>query len=288
MKAPSLRLIKPLFDSSFSVKHYTKKDKVYNPNLWHFHPELEIVYVKNGSGIRHVGNHLSYYEDGDLVLMGSNLPHTGFTDENTGHEEEVVVHFLKSFAGKKLWKIPEMNSILVLFEKSKNGIAFTKDSKHHIGAKLLKLSSSDPFKRLLLFIDILHEMAIANNYILLNAHTYEIDKSEQKNERTATIFQYIKQNYSEEINLARIASVASMTVPSFCRYFKNRNGKTFTQFLNEYRIIEACKLLNETDYQIKEIAIRVGFNSMAHFNKHFKLLTSKTPNRYRTEVSNRR
>jgi AraC-like DNA-binding protein len=288
MKTPSLRLIKPLFDSSFSVKHYSVKDKVFNPNLWHFHPELEIVYVKEGSGMRHVGNHLSYYENGDLVLIGTNLPHTGFTDENTGHKEEVVVHFQNTFIGEAFWELPEMKSISKLLQRSSTGIAFTGDSKYKIGGMLEKLSKQQPFERLLLFLKILENMANAQDTLILNAKNYSVQNNENLNERAADIFQYIKNKYMEQITLDEISSVAAMTVPSFCRYFKNLNDKTFTQFLNEFRIIEACKLLNETDFTIKEIAIRVGFNSIAHFNKHFKLVTSKTPRVYRKDVNNKR
>ena len=154
MKTPSLRLLKPLFDSSFSVNHYSFEDKVFNPNLWHFHPELEIVFVRQGSGMRHIGNHLSYYEDGDLVLIGSNLPHTGFTDENTGHSEEVVVHFQKSFAGEDIWNLPEIKNISNLLDNSENGIAFKGESKYRIGEMLLKLSTVNPFSRFLLFMEI--------------------------------------------------------------------------------------------------------------------------------------
>ena len=119
---------------------------------------------------------------------------------------------------------------------------------------------------------------------LLNAKNYTINTNEQSSSRAAEVFQYIKSNYTDHISLEKIASVANMTVPSFCRYFKKMNNKTFTKFLNEYRIIEACKLLSESNYTINEISVRVGFNNIAHFNRHFKLLTNSTPTAYRAQL----
>jgi hypothetical protein len=94
-KDANLELIKPKFGTSFELKHFVDGNQNEKATFWHFHPELELVYVKGGRGVRHVGHHMSHYKNGDLVLIGSNLPHSGFTDRNTGHESEVVIQFKK-------------------------------------------------------------------------------------------------------------------------------------------------------------------------------------------------
>ncbi|MEL6123244.1 MAG: helix-turn-helix domain-containing protein, partial [Bacteroidota bacterium] len=90
-------------------------------------------------------------------------------------------------------------------------------------------------------------------------------------------------NLYSEIPLSEIAEEASMTVPSFCRYFKKQSGKTFTQFVNEFRVIHACKLLSETGRSISDICFDCGFNNFSHFNKQFKDITGKNPTAYRGE-----
>lgn len=285
MKTPHLELMKPLLGNSFSVKHYLVNDSNNRATFWHFHPELEIVYVKGGSGVRHVGNHMSYYEDGDLVLIGSNLPHNGFTNKFTGNSEEVVIHFDKNFAGKGFWNIPEMSSIKKLIHLSSNGLSFHGESKNRIGNMIKSLSSMNEIERLLKFIGILESMAKSNDIEILNTEAYSSKFNNKKTEKASKVFQYIRDHYADPINLKEIAAISSMTVPSFCRYFKNMSDKTFTQFLNDYRIIKSCKLLRESEHTIRDIALMVGYNSIAHFNKHFKLLTRKTPKEYRSEFN---
>jgi len=281
MKAANLELIEPLLGNSFTVKHYLEPQENEKANFWHFHPEIELVYVDEGSGVRHVGNHLSYYENGDLVLIGSNLPHNGFTNRHTGHREEVVIQFLNDFAGKGFWSIPEIQNIKTLLRRSLNGLAFSGNTKEVVGKELKMLRKLNPFERFICLLSILNKLAVSDEYEVLNAEAYSIDLNENKNQRASDVYKYIRKNFRSTISLETIAAVAAMTIPSFCRYFKNLSNKTFTQFLNEYRIIEACKLLSETDLPIGEVGLKVGFNSIAHFNKHFKLMTGKTPNIYR-------
>lgn len=288
MKSANLELVKPLLGTSFTVKHYLESNENEKASFWHFHPEIELVFVRGGNGIRHVGNHMSYYEDGDLVLIGSNLPHNGFTDRYTGNSEEVVVQFLEDFVGKQFWETPETAGIKELFSRSLNGVVFKGKTKRKVGNLMKTLAGRAPFQRMLSLLEILHVLAESTEYKVLNASTYTIDINASKNQRASNIFTYVRKNYQSAISLSEIASVSAMTVPSFCRYFKNLTDKTFTQFLNEYRIIEACRMLTETDYPIGEVSVRVGFNSIAHFNKHFKQMTSNTPKEYRKLVQNSR
>lgn len=285
MNRANLELIKPKFGSSFEVKHYLETSTNDKASFWHFHPELELVFVKGGNGIRHIGNHISYYQDGDLVLIGSNLPHNGFTDKNTGNESEVVVQFKADFLGQSFFEVQEFQKINALFNNSLNGLAFYGETKTKIGARMEKLAGLGAFDRLIEFIKILHKLAKSSESEQLNASGYTVQMTKQDNPRAAAIFEHIKSNYREEMDLEEIASLANMTVPSFCRYFKKLTDKTFTNFVNEYRIIEACKLIAEADISINEICYQVGFNNISHFMKHFKKVTNQSPSKYRKEMN---
>lgn len=282
MQKPKLEKIAPSFGSSFIVRKFEKRCKNKAP-VWHFHPELEVVYVKGGSGKRHIGNHLSYFQNGDLVFLGANLPHIGFTDRLTGNESEVVVQMRSDFLGKEFLKLPEMQPIQQLFERAKMGIVFSGEDKNTIGKALEGLADLDNYDRLLHLLAILKQMAHSSEYQLLNVQDYAIEVNLRENDRISLVYSFVSENFQRTIPLEEIAGVINMTVPAFCRYFKKQSGKTFTQFVNEMRIIHACKLLSETAESITEVAFESGYANFSHFNKVFKKITGKKPSEYRDD-----
>ena len=100
---PTLEKISPDFGSSILVKKHTEFLKQIKA-FWHFHPEIELVYVNKGKGKRHIGNHLSYFNNSQLLLIGSNLPHNGFTDRLTTNGSETLVQFKPDFLGEDFLK----------------------------------------------------------------------------------------------------------------------------------------------------------------------------------------
>ena len=89
-------------------------------------------------------------------------------------------------------------------------------------------------------------------------------------------------DYATEVE--DISSEVFMTSPSFCRFFKKSTHKTFTAFLNEYRINHATKLLSETDLDVKSICYKSGFNNLSNFFRNFRKTTNFTPNAYRKSL----
>ena len=284
---PALEKISPEFGSSFTLKQYFE-DSIIKQNhqpFWHFHPELELVFVNGGSGKRHVGNHLSYYYGGDLILIGSNLPHYGFTNRLSGNHSETVVQMKRDFLGEVFFKTPEMQSIAQLFKRAKSGISFNGETKEKIGFRLESLTDFGPTKRLIEFLSILQDLALSEEYQLLNAEEYLFEVQQQDNDRADIIYGYVRQHFQSHISLGEIAEQVSMTEPSFCRFFKKLSaGKTFTQFVNEFRVIHACKLLVEETSSITEICFACGFNNFSHFSRFFRQVTGKSPSQYRKDI----
>ncbi|MGM8361713.1 AraC family transcriptional regulator [Flavobacterium sp. ARAG 55.4] len=279
---PTLKIIEPSFGSSFTL---TKYNINYNSHFWHYHPEIELIYVNGGAGKRQVGSHISYYTNGDLTLIGSNLPHCGFTDELTGNKNEIVIQMKPEFLGEHFFEIPEMVNIKNLLQQAKSGITFGGKTKRKIGKKIGKMEDKTPFERLLSLIEILNELELATeDATVLNAEGFRMEMHVQDNERINSIFNYVKDHFKEPIRLEEIAEKVSMTVPSFCRYFKKITHKTFTKFVNDYRLVHACKLLAEKPISISAIAFESGFNNFSHFNKSFKEFTGKNASEYRHEL----
>lgn len=280
---PPLEKVVMPHDGSILVRHFHKKKRNTRP-YWHYHPELELVYVKGGSGKRHIGSHLSYFNDGELVLIGSNLPHQGFTDRISGNQSETVIQMLPDFLGDTFFHIPEMKSINTLFERAKKGLSFDGDEKELIGEKIEALAFKDKFSQLIGLVQILKELSQANDYKILNANGFSMVTKPQDNDRLNKVLNHIKENFTHSISLQEICDLVSMTEPSFCRYFKKITNKTFTQFLNEYRLVHASKLLSEKQISITEVCFESGFSNYSHFVSQFKAFTGKSPSSYRKEI----
>jgi AraC-like DNA-binding protein/quercetin dioxygenase-like cupin family protein len=274
-------VIHPDEGSSFRLLHEKVIAEKYGWQ-YHFHPEYELVCVLNGGGTRHVGNNLSHYENGDLVFMGPNLPHAGFGLNAHGLHEEIVVQIKEEVFSQSVITRPEMAAINSLLEKVKYGICFTGLTKQKITKKLIRLLKLPSFDRFIELLSILQLMATSSEYELLNPDATISSAITKNNIRLQNIFNYVEQHFHEEINIRKIASVANLSVPSFCNYFRKIMNSTFTDFVNQYRIQRACQLLHK-EKTIYETCFECGFNNVAYFNKVFKTVTKKTPSAYKKE-----
>jgi len=275
--------IAPNFGNSFTYQRFDRNTE-NGSRGWHYHPELELVHVQGGSGKRQIGSHVSYFREGDLILIGANLPHCGFTDKLTGNKSETLVQMKPDFLGSDFFKIPEMRKIQNLFEVAKGGIAFSGRTKVIVGEKMEVLEYQTDFQRLLSILNILNLLATSDDMQLLNAEGFSMETEVRDNDRINTVFNHVKTHFREDISLEQMAGMASMTVPSFCRYFKKITNKTFTQFVNEYRLVHASKLLAEQPISITEVCYESGFNNFSHFNKSFKAFTGQNPSQYRNQL----
>ncbi|GJM34036.1 MAG: AraC family transcriptional regulator [Saprospiraceae bacterium] len=280
---PILEKIEPGFGSSFKIQHFS--DPGYcNAPQWHFHPEYEIVYVSTGRGKRHIGDHISYFQNGDLIFLGPNLPHFGFTEEILEEHVEIVIQMKEDFLGKDFFQQPEMHLIRQLFERSRQGLTYKGETKREVGRRLMKMEKMDNFAKLVELLGILQLMATSTEYKLLNAKGFALEVGAQDHDRMRAVYKYVEKNFQEEIRLDLVASKVSMTVPAFCRYFKKLTSKTFTQFANEFRIAHACRLLADEHLSIAAVSFDSGFNNLSHFNKQFRLIAGTSPSHYRKNL----
>lgn len=279
MKA-ALERIEPEFGSSFLLRKF-ESGITCNVPMWHFHPEYEIVYISGGKGKRHIGNHLSFYEDGDLIFLGPNLPHLGFTEELPEKHVEIVVQMKEEFLGSDFLQIPEMLAIKQVFERAKLGLSFKGDIKREVGKLLVDMADMPAFERLLHLLKILQRLAKSEEYEILSSDSFPVEVNAQDQDRMKKIYEYVQGNFQGNIQLEAIAKETNMTIPAFCRYFKKLTQKTFIQFANEYRVAHACRLLSEDHLSIANVSYESGFNNLSHFNKQFRAVTGLSPRDYR-------
>ena len=273
-----LEKIAPGFGSSFFIRMF--ENLGCDKPQWHFHPEYEIVYIREGEGKRHIGDHIGSYEDGELIFLGPNIPHLSFVEP----ERKIVLQMREDFLGKTFIEKPEMQDIRRLFERSKNGLIFLGEFKHHIGQQLVELVDQPPFNRLVGLLQVLQEMALNQNYQSLNAIGSVLEVNTQDHDRIQSIYSFVEEHFQRPISLEEAAAVISMTVPAFCRYFKKQTNRTFTQFVNEIRIAYACRLLGDESQTISAVSLESGFNNLSHFNKQFRQIAGLSPREYRQNL----
>ena len=245
---------------------------------YHCHPERELVCVVSGSGTRHVGYHKNNYTNGDLVLIGSNIPHSGFGLNSIDPHEEIVLQFKED-----ILQFPEQEyearSIKSLLELSKFGILYSTDTKMMLLPKLRKMLEYEGYKRYLLLLEILFELSKCEEYELLNQEIMPYTIISKNKTRLQNIFTYVEHNYDKDINIEDVAKLANLTLPAFCNFFKKATQITFTEFVNRFRINKACLLMTQ-DKTISECSYSCGFNNVTYFNRMFKKYTEKTPSEF--------
>lgn len=274
---------------SFSVR----QDKLpYVNNRWHYHPEVELIYFNKGEGTQFIGDSISQFQSGDVILVGSNLPHYwSFDDRYFGSAIEepnvFVTHFCDYFWGKDFLNIPENLPIKNILETAKRGIQVTGPTKDYIARILEEMMVSDGCKKVVLILEALIKIACTGNYKILSSIGFKPNIRENENDRINSIYQFSLMNYKRKIQVEEVASVACMSPNSFCRFFKSKTSKTYSNFLMEIRVGIACKLLIADKLSVKQICYESGFNNFASFHKYFKIITHKTPLNYRHEFISR-
>jgi AraC-like DNA-binding protein len=268
--------------SSFSVRQDTVP---YINNKWHYHIEAELIYFKKGNGTQFIGDHIQNFNDGDLVLVGPNLPHYWrfdtmyFKNENDEHADVTVAHFREDFWGDEFLNLPENKAIRLVFEKAKRGISIQGETKDAIAHLLEKMLDTEGSRRLMLLMEAL-TLISESQIIPLASIGFDHDHKETENDRINAIYEFTMANFRRHIPTEEIAAIANISPHSFCRYFKSRTRKTYSQFINEIKVGHICKLLIEDKISIKQICFESGFRNFASFHKYFKQVTGKTPLQY--------
>ncbi len=270
------------FSEQSSIAEFWVKEPKFGVH-WHYHPEVEICYVKHGSGHRIIGDSVERFEDGDLVLVGSNLPHCWITDANFNASEKLmevyVVHFNAAIFANNL---PEFELIQNLIKRSNRGISF--ENTTNLLSQLLSLNKMQRINKYLSLCALLNTMAETNELSYLTSEDYLLEGSKKNEQRITKVCDFIQHHFKRSISLDEIAGLVNMNPTAFSRFFKRHIGKSPINYLNEMRIHMACTQLLTTTDKVYQIAYDCGFNSLTHFNKLFLKLHGTTPKQYRLKM----
>jgi AraC-like DNA-binding protein len=280
---PKLEKILTRPESSISVK---REITPYMDYPWHYHPEYEIIYVARSHGIRMMGDHIGNFRDGDMVFISPNLPHVWRNDhvyyQNSKHHyvDVYVIHFRENALKEGFFDLPEFSHIKKLFRLGQQGMLIQGADHQKLAGLIKKVNHSEGLDRLFAFQKTLDLFARTSDYMLLSSEGFAKSFHDDDSARINKVFGYILDHYDQSVRLDEIANLINMNKTSFCRYFKYRTKKTFTQFLNEIRIAHACKLLLNNDSPVSEVCYATGYNNISHFNRQFRLIQGMSAKAY--------
>lgn len=251
--------------------------------LWqyHYHPEAELVCVVSGTGSRHVGYHKGNFWRGDLVLIGGNVPHSGFGLNSVDPHEEIVINFKEEVINREL-NMPEFSKVKKMLADSQLGILFSNKIKKKVKPYLYDIVNTCPIERYITFLKVLSILSEDQEQIFLNQNVMPYSVLERNKVRLQEIFTEVELNYHTNLTVDKMAKITNMTKPAFCSFFKKTTEETFTEFLNRYRVDKACQQLINNQ-SISDSCYLVGFNSVPYFNRIFKKYTGKNPSEFKKE-----
>lgn len=288
---PQLHKVPLLNDTSFV---YQKLNCKYFEKPWHFHEEYELMVIEKSRGTKFIGDKVSLFQEGEMMLIGSNIPHLfrnheAYYDNNSKlRARSVFTHFKDDFLGSSFFEVPEMKKVKKLLEQSSYALQIQGKTRTYVYTRLNDISEMQPAQRLVCLLEILIYLSeskelepLLSNHFVAQQRLASAAHNKKDTDRIHKVFEYIMKNYKREIYLNEVASMLNMSDVSFSRYFKLHTQKTFSEYVTEVRISHACNLLMNDNENIAQICYSSGFENLSNFYKHFKKITGVIPKDYR-------
>jgi AraC-like DNA-binding protein/quercetin dioxygenase-like cupin family protein len=276
MLKASIEVLQPAAGHSFLVKTF---DESGFKAPFHFHPEYELTYIVAGVGKRYIGSHMAGYEPGDLVLLGPDLPHCWKLEHTCTIATSIVIQFAGDCLGAGFFSSGELSAIRRLLDSSHCGIHFPHPTV--LGRMQSMADEKTDFRRLIGLLEILHELAMENEFVSLDTRGITAGLTPSERERIHPIFAWLVENFRGPVTLEKAASIAGMSPNAFCRYFKKITRVTFMDMVIQHRLDYATRQLIHTNDPISSICFDSGFGDISHFYKVFRSRMQVSPLHYR-------
>ena len=265
---------------SFTSKKVKRKNRPLLTAAWHFHPEIEICFTQKSNGKRYVGNNISDYYEGDLVMLGSHLPH-GFTTLEVC--KQTVIQMRYDFLGNHFFDQPELYQIKKLISNSKMGLQFFGHTNIKAQKIIKSIMKHHGMQRLIYLFELLMLLSNSAEFKTICSKEYSTNINPDQLSRMKTVLNFIESNFQEDISISDAAKIINLTDSAFYKFIKRHTKKRFTEILNEYRINHASKKLINTQMTIAEICFDSGFSNLSYFNREFKDILKSSPSVFRAQ-----
>jgi AraC-like DNA-binding protein len=256
--------------------------------FWHFHPEYELVLNTKSYGTRIIGDNVELFDQFDMTFIAGNIPHCWNHYKVAGKVPEdhgIAVHFTAASLGEEFLRQHEMHNLKKLLEEAERGIAFSVDDARTAEKHFVDMVNHSGLDKIIDFFCLMRNLASTDKRRVLCSENYKMTFDEHGNKRMTDVYTFIRENFHKPISLKEISHIANMSPFAFSRYFKQKSGAGFVEYVNQVRTNKACYLLRETEYQVHDIAIDCGFASISNFNKQFRKTVGLSPRDYRAQFN---
>jgi AraC-like DNA-binding protein len=253
---------------------------------WHVHPECEIILVLKGRGYRIVGDNITSLGPGDLVFVGSGLPHIWQEEpaNGTGMVRTLLIQFDEGFLGDGLLKLPALEPVRQFLRRAARGLHIVDPTRKKVSAVMQQMTNTKGFNRLLQFLEILGLLANSKDCHPIASPNFASNSELFQQERMDRVFQFLTSRANEDLRITDAARLVHLSEGAFSRFFRAHTGKTFPEFVNALRIGRACRLLTESESSITEIAYACGFTNLSNFNRQFRRQKALSPREFRRQL----
>lgn len=255
--------------------------------LWHYHPELELVYIAQGKGTLYAGDYIGTYQKDDVFLFGKNLPHmfqSKISAEEPTYSLAYVFYINDSFLNENFLHLQEFSFLQDMLSLSQQGVMYRQPANKELLGIIENVRSGSPAENTIKIFQLLYELSGYTQYQALGSLSW-LERFRRSDVRMEKVIEYIMLNFKAPISLEAIADFSAMNKTSFCRFFKENTGKSFVNFVNEVRIKYSCQLLTENGKKnsISEVCFQSGFNSVPYYSRQFRKIMGLSPSAYQID-----
>lgn len=275
-------------NASFDIRH---EQLAHFTNPWHFHPELELNYIVAGTGTRFIGQSVERFGPGEILLLGSYLPHYWKSDpayyepHSELKAEAIVVRFKPDFVGTTFFSLPETKRIQAVIDRAAVGLKLDSPLAEQVASALTALTATAGFPQLMALLTLLYELSQSDAVTDISPRYVLSQQWQKQSERMSRVVAYLLDQFTQPVLLEKVADVANMNPASFCRYFRTQTGQTLTQFVTDLRIRYACELLIKSNVRVTEVGEQAGFDNVSHFVQLFRKHRQQTPAAFRRQMT---
>lgn len=238
----------------------------------------------NSQGERFVGDHVGHYGDGDLVLVGPNLPHA-WQSRAALHagvpHRALVVWFSERWARALTEQYAELAPLGGLLTEAGRGLSFSPALRAQARTRLLNLGARAPAARWLGLVELLLLLASDAGREPLATHGFVATAPAPDQARLERVLTHLHDHYAEPVGLATLAALAHMSISQLQRFFKRCTRSTVSGYLAQLRVGRACALLMHADRPLSLIAVEAGYGQQSYFTRQFRALKGVTPGEFR-------
>lgn len=276
---PSLEPLPTAPNASFHCRAF---DLTHFPFKWHLHPEHELTLIVEGRGKRFVGDDVADFQASEVVLLGSNLPHTWHSKPAAGRpSRSVVIQFRDDCFGAGFFSLPEMGSIQRLLMRAAVGLRFTGIARRRAADAMMHMVEMDPARRMTTLLTTLDDLSRARGVMRLASRAQAVPPRRHDQSRIDRVLRHVNERYTQEIDQAQMAAMLHLSPSAFSRFFRRVTGRTFVDFVHHLRVNHAARLLVDTDRPITDICFDSGFGNLSNFNRRFRKRQGCSPREYR-------